>query len=69
MSKWRLDRERLLVAAEQFVWDIDMPEELYGPFCVGMMRLVLQMEMIKLKPKRKRKKKGNVIPFRAKRHE
>ena len=64
MTRWHVPRERLLTAMEQFVWDIDMPEELYDPFCLGLMRLMLQMEMTKLKPKRKRKRKGNIIPFR-----
>jgi hypothetical protein len=39
-----INRTRLLSALETFVWDIGVPEAYYDMFCVGLMRLVLEME-------------------------
>jgi hypothetical protein len=49
----RINREGLLDAIETFVDAIDMPEELYDQFCLGLLRLLYELEP----PRRKRKKK------------
>lgn len=63
MANKRINYERIYQATEQFVEDIDLPEELYRDFFLGLLLLIGSMSRPVKAQKRKKKHKDNVVKF------